>query len=262
MDHQAARPRRALLGLAAMALGAAGVVAGLASTAAAHEGTEPEPTDDNLSCAELAEHVGTDEEWVEFKHEGFFEEEGEYDLVLSDRGTPDDDSDDAIVTIIGTGPKNFDWEANVGIDAVFVKGGTAHGSYLYYYGGDELTEDVDYTVPPYGQAQNSISHITFCWDDEDQPEPTTSSSQATTSTTEASTSSTSEVTTSTTEGPSTSVSPSSSTPTTAPTTTISSGGGLPVTGSNTGLLVAVGAGLLIAGAALIGSRQLWRRRTV
>jgi LPXTG-motif cell wall-anchored protein len=58
------------------------------------------------------------------------------------------------------------------------------------------------------------------------------------------------------------VAPTSSTPTTAPTTTISSGGGLPVTGSNTGLLVAVGAGLLIAGAALIGSRQLWRRSTV
>jgi hypothetical protein len=259
MDHHAARPRRALVGFAAMVLGTAGVVGGLASTAVAHEGTEPVPTDENLSCAELAEEVGTDEEWVEFKHEGFFEEEGEYDLVLSDRGTPDDDSDDAVVTIDVTGPKNFDWQSNVGIDAVFVKGGTAHGSYIYYYDGEELTSDVDYTVPPYGGEQNSISHITFCWDDE-QPPPSssTSSSSVPDSTT------TSEVTTSTTapsSSTSSSVAPTTEAPTTseASTTTVSSGGGLPVTGSNTGLLVAVGGGLLLAGGTLLATRQYWRR---
>jgi hypothetical protein len=258
MDHHAARPRRALVGLAAMAVGATAVVGGLTSAAAAHEGTEPDKTTENLSCAELAEEVGTDEEWVEFKHEGFFADEGEYDLVLSDRGTPDDDSDDAVVTITVTGPKNFNWASNVGIDAVFVKGGTAHGSYIYYYEGNELTSDVDYTVPPYGEEQNSISHITFCWDDEEPPPTSSSSSLPPDSTT------TSEATTSTTEAPSStssSVAPTTEAPTTseAPSTTVSSGGGLPVTGSNTGLLVAVGGGLLLAGGTLLATRQYWRR---
>jgi LPXTG-motif cell wall-anchored protein len=265
MDGHVARSRRAIVGVAAMALGAAGLVGGLASMAAAHEGTEPEELDENYSCAELAELVGTDQEWIESKHEGFFDAEGEYDLVLSDRGTPDDDSDDAIVTIIVTGPKNFDWVSNVGIDAVFVKGGNAHGSYFYYFDGAELTEDVDYTVPPYGGEQNAISHITFCWDDEGGGTTTTSSS-TTSSTVPHDTSTTSSSTTSSTVAPSTSSSSSSTTmaPTTsssmATTTTVSSGGGLPVTGSNTGLLAALGGGLLLAGGIfLVARRQLWSR---
>jgi LPXTG-motif cell wall-anchored protein len=219
---------------------------------------------ENLTCADLAELVGSDETWIESKHEGFPDEEGEYELVLSDRGTPDDESDDAVVTIIVTGPKNFDWESNVGIDAVFVKGGNAetHGSYYYYYDGAELTEDVDYTVPPYGEEQNSISHITFCWDDEHQS--TTTTTQATTSTTVApTTSSTVAPTTSTTEAPTTSstAAPTTSTTVAPTTTTISSGGGLPVTGSNTGLLAAVGGGLLLAGGIFIVARQQLGRRS-
>jgi hypothetical protein len=258
MDHHAARPRRVLVGLAAMAVGAAAVVAGLASAAAAHEGTEPEKRHDNPSCADLAAELGVGQDWEEFKVEGF-PDSATY--TLSDRGTPDDDSDDATVTITVTGPKNFDWSSNVGIDAVFVKGGNAHGSYFYYYDGEELTSDRDYTVPPYGQPQNDISHITFCWDDEQTP-PSSSSTSSSSSVPDSSTSTSEAPTTSSTMAPTTSEAPTTSMASTteAPTTTVSSGGGLPVTGSNTGLLVAVGAGLLAAGGVLVATtRQYWRR---
>lgn len=267
MDHHAARSRRALVGVAAMVLGSAGLVGAFASAAAAHDGTEPDKVHENLSCPDLAELVGSDQEWTEFKIEGFPAEEGEHDYVISDRGTPDDTSDDAVVTIIVEGPKNFDWRSNVGIDVVFVKGGNAetHGSYYYYYDGDELTADEDYTVPPYGGEQNDISHITFCWDDEYTP-PTSSSTTSSTTPPDTSSSTTSSSTTSSTVAPTTSSSSSSSSSTTvvptsqATTTSISSGGGLPVTGSNTGLLAAVGGGLLLAGGVfLVARQQLWRR---
>lgn len=267
MDHHAARRRRALVGVAAMAIGSAGLVGSFAGTAAAHEGTEPEKVHENLSCPDLAELVGSDQEWTEFKIEDFPTEEGEYDYVLSDRGTPDDTSDDAVVTLEVTGPKNFQWTSNVGIDLVFVKGGNAetHGSYYYFYDGEEKTEDEDYTVPPYGQEQNDISHISFCWDDEHTPPSSTSTTEATTTsttmpeeptTTSSSTSSTVAPTTSSSVVPTTETPPSSE----ATTTTVSSGGGLPVTGSNTGLVAAIGGGLLLAGGVfLLARQQLWRR---
>jgi LPXTG-motif cell wall-anchored protein len=115
--------------------------------------------------------------------------------VISDRGTPDDDSDDATVTIdMVMELKNFNWSSNVGIDAIYVKGGS-EGSYFYGYQpdvshegqvvgpGEEATEDIDLGTPPWKvEGKNQISHVTFCWDDEQGPTTSSSSTSSTTST--------------------------------------------------------------------------------
>jgi uncharacterized repeat protein (TIGR01451 family) len=78
-------------------------------------------------------------------------------------GVFDDPDSELVVTISGfNDPAGFfDWSSNVGIDAVFVKGGP--GGDLYEYNG--ATADTDLHPPfngntgmPYG-----ISHISFCW---------------------------------------------------------------------------------------------------
>jgi len=258
--------RRAAAGFAAILGGTVGLAFVGAGTANAHEGTEPVPIEGNLDCADLAELLELEDvEWEEDKIEPFPDANGSYDYTLSDRGTPDDESDDAVFTLEVFDRKRFNWTSNVGIDAIVSKGGDgAGGSYYYYFDGEELTEDVDYTVPPWGQwDRNSISHVTICWDDEDAPETTT-----TTSTTmpEETTTTTAPPTTDTTAPPSsdttaTTVAPSSTVTTAAPTTTTTVGEELPETGSNsTMMLVALGAALLAVGAGLVfGTRRFWHR---
>lgn len=267
MSDQVTRPLRAVAaGFATVAVGGMGLFVALASPASAHEGTEPVPVPEgNPDCVDLAELIGTDAEWDQFKIEPFPDENGEYDYVLSDRGTPDDDSDDAVFTLEVFDTKRFNWSSTVGIDAIFVKGGQgAGGSYYYYYDGEELTEDVDYTVPPYGEwTKNAISHITICWDDEN-PGTTTTTAQETTTTTapEETTTTTAPEETTTTMAPSSSSSSApSSTVTTAPTTTTTTGEELPNTGSNsTMMLVGIGTALLAAGAGLVfATRRYWHR---
>lgn len=81
------------------------------------------------------------------------------------------------VTISGTtDDKTFNWSSTVGVDAVFVKAGSA-GSYLYRYddptsGVDpgEQTGDTGLTSPGAG-ATNQISHISICYDRETAPPP-------------------------------------------------------------------------------------------
>jgi hypothetical protein len=67
------------------------------------------------------------------------------------------------------GDKSFDWSSNIGVDAVYVKAG-AGGSNLYRYDPpSEVTSDADLVSP--GVSGNGISHISFCYDDEN-PTPT------------------------------------------------------------------------------------------
>jgi LPXTG-motif cell wall-anchored protein len=198
MTNDSRSRRRVAAGLASMTIGAVAVVAGLAAPAGAHEGKEPAdvPETNSLSCAELADKFEIDADWTESKIEAdALPAEGEsadFDL------TPDDTTDSASVTItMNMELKNFDWDATIGIDAVYVKGGSK-GSYFYGYqpevagynepgagtvvgDGAEAMSDVDLGTPPYKQrGKNEISHVTFCWDTEGGS--TTSSS--TTSTTE------------------------------------------------------------------------------
>jgi LPXTG-motif cell wall-anchored protein len=258
------RPRRrAAAGIAAVAVGGAGLLAALATPASAHEGTEPEKPKGDFDCPAIAERYDLDVDWTQFVIEGFPEEEGEHSYTISDRGTPDDTSDDAVITLDVTGPKNFDWTSNVGIDAIAVAGEDTenYATHIYYYEGDELTEDIDYSSAPYSEPHtNPIATITLCWDDEHQPPDTTTTTEGTTTTT-------APPDTTTTSAPPDSTSSSSSAPSTAPSsttmpsTTTTTGEELPDTGSNSTMMLAgLGAALLAVGAGLVfGTRRFWHR---
>jgi LPXTG-motif cell wall-anchored protein len=195
MTHDSTKRRWTVAGLTSMAIGAVAIVAGLATPAAAHEGKEPAdvPETSSQSCADLAEMFGIEGvQWTESKIEAESlpaeDESATYELVAGEL-TPGYEGDGPSVTIdMNVELKNFDWSSTVGIDAVYVKGGTM-GSYFYGYqpevagyneddagtvvgDGAESTGDVDLGTPPYGQAgKNQISHVTFCWDPDGGEEP-------------------------------------------------------------------------------------------
>ena len=78
------------------------------------------------------------------------------------------------ITDAGTGDGGepiFDWTSSQPVDAVFVKVATEGFLYLY---GPEASADTGLTSP-----RDSISHITFCFDDDP---PTTTTTPATTAT--------------------------------------------------------------------------------
>jgi len=302
MSHATLTPRmRGVVGLTSLIAGAGVLVAAMALPAAAHKGKEPDkrPENRNLSCAELADKYGVEAAWTEFKIEaGELPAEGESrTYVLSDRGTPDDDSDDATVTItVIAEQKAFNWTSNFtepeGIDAIYVKGGS-EGSWFYGYQPDvdvngnvtfpgaEARSGDDLGTPPYwtstdhyNATKNQISHVTFCWDDEGST-TTTSSSSTTTST---STTMPSETPPST-PGPTTTTSIELSTDTLPPSSTTTAAidlsadttvlqadvatnqDTLPRTGSNTtGLLLALGGVLVVGGGALLATTRIVRRR--
>jgi LPXTG-motif cell wall-anchored protein len=260
--------RRAAAGLAAMSAGAALLVLGVAGPASAHGDQEPEqpkaPVD--LSCLELADFYEVDQTWTEFKITDLPDSEDKTDYEVDGVGT-------VSIKITDDG-SILEWWSTFGIDAVYVNGTNPdQGSYFYLYApgadDDEATHDYHLGVPPWNNpSKNQIKSVSFCYDDEEQPPTTappttTPPTTETPSTTEAPTTSVPEETTTTVEESTTSSTapaPSTEAPTTAPPTTETPGGGLPVTGSNTGLLVAVGAGLLAIGAALVAARrQIWRR---
>jgi hypothetical protein len=64
-------------------------------------------------------------------------------------------------------PGSFDWSSNIGVDAVFVKAGNdKHNLFVY---DPESTGDTG-LGPQAGQG-NGISHVSFCYDEEDAPPP-------------------------------------------------------------------------------------------
>ena len=315
MKHDSTR-RRAAAGLACMAIGSVAVVAGLAAPVAAHEGKEPYPIPEtnSLSCADLAARFEIDVEWTESKIEsGDLPAEGKTQTyVISDRGTPGDDTDDATVTIdMVMELKNFNWSSNVGIDAIYVKGGSG-GSYFYGYQpdvsqegevvgpGQEATEDIDLGTPPWQErGKNQISHVTFCWDDEQTTPPSSTPPSSTPPSTECPEavidtqtgmdtppSSTPPSSTPPTSEPEcetpTTAPPTTAPPTTAPSTTVSivpdvsttvldsgptttlpitpQSNSLPDTGSNTTPLILGGLVLLAIGGGLVAGNK-WLRKT-
>ena len=101
------------------------------------------------------ENEGQGQSWTEFKLEG-----GTLTGGFHTDGT-------LAVTISNLTEGTFDWSSNIGVDAVIVKGGAA-GSNLYVYDPpSEETADTGLGVPD--SENNSISHISFCYD----PEPIT-----------------------------------------------------------------------------------------
>jgi LPXTG-motif cell wall-anchored protein len=251
-----------------MTAGAGLLVVGLAGPASAHGKQEPEkpasPTD--KSCLELADQYDITQDWTEFKLPNLPEDEVETDYTVDDRGT-DDTSDDFVITVKTTNGKYVEWWSTEGIDAVYVNGSDdTLGSYFYIYarGADDAEETHDYHLgtPPWEKEdQNKIESVSFCYDDEHAPPPTTTPPTTETPSTEVPTTEVPPSTEVPTTVPETTTPPSTQVAaTTTPPTTEAPGGNLPHTGSNTGLLVAIGAGLLLIGGALMASkRQIWKR---
>ena len=231
--------RRALIGLVSMVLGAGSLIWAFPGNAGANTHQESSPPTfavaENATCADLAPEGAT---WTEFKVEPV--EDGTFSdgtLTVTIDVTETDD-----------GP-TFDWTSNIGVDAVFVKGGP--GGLLYVYDPpEESTADTGLHAPvnPDNDKFFGLSHVSFCYDED---EATTTTEKPTTTTTEAPTTTTTEATTTTVLAPSTTTTSLVSAPV----------GELPRTGSGTRALLAVaGIVLLVGGAALTGSARLGQKR--
>jgi LPXTG-motif cell wall-anchored protein len=239
---------RAFVGLAAMGLGSVVVVGGLSGAAGATGGHEGEPDshflDDSHDCTDA---LGDQRE---------FRVDADTGDQVPDDGSYQDHAtgyqfDIDITRHDGNAFLSFD--SNAPVDTLYIE--SDEGCLVYEYP-EGVQEDQELPAP-----DESIQTLGFGCGGHHGHETTTTSEESTT-TTEATTTSTTEApTTSTTEAPTTSTSESTTSTTMAPTTsTTSPGGGLPNTGSNTAPMVAVGAGLLAAGGALVATARIRRNR--
>jgi hypothetical protein len=75
----------------------------------------------------------------------------------------------------------FDWTSNIGVDVVIVKGGNASNVYTYV---PESTGDTGLHAPENRSGNFAgLSHISFCYDDGEEPTTTTTTSPPPTTTT-------------------------------------------------------------------------------
>jgi LPXTG-motif cell wall-anchored protein len=231
---QPSRRRHALVGLASMVAGLVILVAApTGNVGAAPQQATPSTSvvPGNPTCGALAP-AGTS--WTEFKVEpvedGTFSD-GTLTVTL-------------VVSDTADGPV-FDWTSNIGVDAVFVKGGP-NGTLYLYDPPAESTGDTGLHAPvnPNNDKFFGLSHVSFCYDKD----------QATTTTTGSTTSTTGSTTTTTMGGSTTSTTLGESTTTTAigAVTTTTPSGELPRTGSTAGPMLGIGAALLVGGAGLVG----------
>jgi hypothetical protein len=158
-------PRRRRLAIVAAAMaGAVGLFVALPASAQSNDG---EVVPGNPTCADIAP-PGAD--WTELKVEP------PKDGVFSD------DALTVNVDVRDTADGQvFDWDSNIGVDAVIVKGGPNANVYFY---DPESTGDTGLHAPvnPSGQFAG-LSHISFCYDVEEVPPTTTPPTTSPTSTT-------------------------------------------------------------------------------
>jgi LPXTG-motif cell wall-anchored protein len=241
MQERSRQGRRTAVGLGLIVAGAVTFVGALPGYASGAQETGATTSsslvEDNPTCADLAP-AGTT--WTEHKVEpvvdGTFGD-GTLSVTIEVRDTDD-------------GPV-FDWTSNIGVDAVFVKGGP--GGLLYVYD-PESTGDTGLHAPvnPQNDKFFGLSHVSFCYD-KDQGTTTTTEKETTTTTAKVTTTTEQGVTTTTAGGTSTTAAGVTTTP---PTTQAVSG--LPKTGGNTGPLLVLGAVLLGTGVALVAATRRFR----
>jgi hypothetical protein len=154
--------RRKLLASGA-ALGAA-LVVGVAMVALPATATHVAPTtvSGNPTCSQLV--PGTTELKVEPVQDGTFTD-GTLTVTVDVRDT--------------AAGQVFDWTSNIGVDAVFAKGGNTGNLYLY---SPEATSDTGLHAPA-NRSGNwaGLSHISFCYDAGDETPPPTPTPTPTTS---------------------------------------------------------------------------------
>lgn len=158
-----------------LAIGTA-LVAGAfaASSASATVDQEPVPVPGNPSCEDL----GFPNEFKIDAGEGDFPEAGEYQV--GDPGTEAKGDTTGFLVEFGytdDDPLTIEFETAIPVNAVLVKAGP--GANLFEFD-PPTTEGTDLESP----KDDSISHITFCWGDDDgEPTTTTSTTTSTTTTT-------------------------------------------------------------------------------
>jgi LPXTG-motif cell wall-anchored protein len=252
MQQRSRHLRRTAAGLASIVGGAVILVGGLSGQAGATLGqTTPSTSvvEGNPTCADLGDFA------FEFKIDAQPEEGMTYD-------DPNSDFEVTITEVVDGDPMTFSFESNIAVSAVFVKAG--EGGILYTFD-PPSTSGTGLASP-----RDSISHVSFCWDEDHgtttttEKPTTTTTEHGTTTTTEKPTTTTTEhgTTTTTEQGTTSTTAGQGGTTTTAPgvgptTPTTQPAGALPKTGSTTWPLVALGAGLLAGGVALVaGTRRL------
>jgi LPXTG-motif cell wall-anchored protein len=222
MDQRSGR-RYAVAGLASMGAGAlilVGALPGGAGAAVEQGSTHVDPTEvsGNAQCPE-----GTTELKVEPVADGTFSD-GTLTVVIDVRDTADG--------------QVFDWTSNIGVDVVIVKGGNASNVYTYV---GESMGDTGLHAPTNASGMFAgLSHISFCYDVEQE---TTTTSTTTSTTVQETTSTTAEETTTTAA---------------AGTTTTAPGGELPRTGSTVTPMLGIGAALLLGGGLLVAYARRFR----
>jgi LPXTG-motif cell wall-anchored protein len=223
-------------GLTAIGLGS--IVAGALVLAGAFPGNAgAAPTQAQTPSSSVVEGNPNCGDLGEFDFEFKIDEQPVAGMTYDD---PDSDLVITITEVVEGDPMTFSFESNIPVSAVFVKSGP--GGILYTFD-PPTTTGTDLASP-----NDSISHVSFCWN-EDQG-TTTTTAKDTTTTTEAGSTTTSSV-----------VPTSVSVPTTVSgaTTATTQRGGLPRTGSNTGPALAIGAGLLAGGVALVAATRRYRQ---
>jgi LPXTG-motif cell wall-anchored protein len=243
MDQPSGR-RHALAGLASIAAGIVitiGALPGNAGAAAQQATPSTSIVPGNPTCGDLAPEGAS---WTELKVEpvvdGTFTD-GTLTVTLDVSDTAD-------------GPV-FSWTSNIGVDAVFVKGGPIGGTLYLYDPPAESTGDTGLHSPvnPMNGKFSGLSHVSFCYDKEQATTTTTEQETTTTTTSESTTTTVGGSTTTTTVGGSTTTTAGGVSP-----TTVTPGGELPRTGSTTGPTVGIGAALLVGGALLVGYARRFR----
>lgn len=142
MIVQARTPaRHATLALAAIAGLIAAVILAVAPALATD--VTPTPISGNATCGEL----------------GAYDHEFKIDETPSTGTYSDPDSDFEVDLVVNAGGTVMDFDANLPVDAVFVKGGNEGGNLYAYVPG--ATSDTGLTTPT-GQQ---ISHVSFCFND-------------------------------------------------------------------------------------------------
>jgi hypothetical protein len=162
MDMHTSTRRRVAIVVAATA-GAAGLFVALPASAQSNDG---EVVPGNPGCDDVAPEGAT---WTELKVEP--PEDGEFSDGTLTVDVDVSDTDDGQV---------FDWDSNIGVDAVIVKGGP--NANVYFYDPESMGDaGLHAPVNPSGMWAG-LSHIPFCYDTGDVP-PTTPTTTPTSPTT-------------------------------------------------------------------------------
>ncbi len=119
--------------------------------AATGNGIEPVYYPGNPTCSDLAPEGAT---WYELKYE-----------PVVDGNDSDGTLDVSIDEYTITAGQVFDWSSNIGVDAVFVKGGDNGDSYVYDPPSESMGDTALHApVNPSNGKYYGLSHISFCYD--------------------------------------------------------------------------------------------------